>query len=403
MNILGLDISLRSAKPLGNSVNDFFQSFSLGSSTGKSVTVETALNFTAVYACLKVISETVAQISIDVYKKTDNGSETDTNNPIQKIVHSSPNKIMTSAIFFEALTVNILTHGNGFALIKRNNKMVVTSLLLLDPAKVQVSVAEDGEELFYKIEGHEKHYPSADIIHIPAMSFNGMLGKSPLKVHAEAVGLGLAEQEFAARYFANGAVVSGVITRPGTMDMTAAEKLRKSWNKVYGGLKNSHRTAVLDAGMDYKQIGIDPEKSQLIESRKFSIQEISRIYRVPLHMISDLDKATNNNIEHQSLEFAKYTMMPWLRKIEQELNRKLFKTKDVGITYVRFNVESLMRGDIKSRAEFYVKMIQNGVMSPNETRQLEGMNKREGGDIYLTPMNLTTNPENITNPDNNGK
>jgi len=230
-----------------------------------------------------------------------------------------------------------------------------------------------------------------------------MLGKSPLKVHAEAVGLGLAEQEFAARYFANGAVVSGVITRPGTMDMTAAEKLRKSWNKVYGGLKNSHRTAVLDAGMDYKQIGIDPEKSQLIESRKFSIQEISRIYRVPLHMISDLDKATNNNIEHQSLEFAKYTMMPWLRKIEQELNRKLFKTKDVGITYVRFNVESLMRGDIKSRAEFYVKMIQNGVMSPNETRQLEGMNKREGGDIYLTPMNLTTNPENITNPDNNGK
>jgi HK97 family phage portal protein len=397
MNVLGFNITKKrgtSEVRSSATLQDFFQTFSMGSATGINVTPENALSFSAVYACIKVISETVSQISIDVYKLIPQGRQTDYNNPLQYVIHTAPNETMTSSTFHQALLVNVLGHGNGYARIIRNNKRIVTELLLLDPRKVTPKISADGKSLFYKIKGIAKELSSDDIIHIPALSFDGVLGKSPLAVHAQAVGLGLAEQEFAARYFKNGAVVSGVITRPGTMEMDAAEKLRKSWNQIYGSLTNAHRTAVLDAGMDYKQIGNDPEKSQLVLSRKFSIKEIARIYRVPPHMIADLEDATNNNIEHQSLEFAKYTLMPWIRKIEQEYNRKLFKTADRGKYITRFNVESLMRGDTQARAEYYVKAIQNGWMSPNEVRQLEGLNKRDGGDIYLTPLNMTTNPEN---------
>ena len=379
--------------PNDNTIDGFFQTFGVTSLAGISVTPEKAQQYAAVTACINVISETTGQVSLDVYKYTKDGKELAPEHPNYKLLHSNPNGLMTSTVFHRAMAFSVLTQGNAYARIHRDTSMNITELELLNPYEVEVLLSNNKKKVYYKLEGKKTPLQSYEVIHIKGMTREGLVGISPLRQHADTLGLGLAEQEFASKFFANGATLSGVITKPGAMKIEQMERLGKSWKRTFSSVSKSHKTAILDDGMDYKQIGANAEQAQLLESRKFSVTEIARIYRVPPHMIGDLSQSTNNNIEHQGLEFSKYTMIPYFRAFEQEYNTKLFKESEKEIYFCRFNVESLQRGDSAARTAMYVQGIQNGWLSPNEVRQMEGFNKREGGDIYLTPLNMTTNPE----------
>ena len=221
-------------------------------------------------------------------------------------------------------------------------------------------------------------------MHIPALGFNGLKGFSPIAMAKNAVGMTLACEEYGASFFANGANPGGVLEHPGVLKDPA--RVRESWNEVYRGSNNAHKIAVLEEGMKYQQIGIPPEEAQFLETRKFQLNEIARLYRIPPHMIGDLDKSSFNNIEQQSLEFVKYTLDPWVIRWEQSMQKALFLPGEKGTYFVKLNVDGLLRGDYKSRMEGYSIGLQNGFMSPNDVRELEDLNPipdEEGGNLYL--------------------
>lgn len=391
MNIFGFDISKRvniepqNERGLDEDYEDIQRG---GSSSGVNVNASSAQKMVAVGACIKVISESIAQISIGVYKDTSNGKELDKTHPVYWMLRNQPNKVMSSATFHQTMIQNVLAYGNAYALIHRT-KAVASELEILSPSDVTPKYNKETREIFYKVKGYNEPFNSFDIIHIKGSAPDGLIGLSPLREYANAIGLGIAEQEYASKYFANGANMNAVVTSPKTLTISQVTQVRKMFRETYGGVKNSNSVGVLPDGMDIKTLSFKPTDSQLLESRKFSILEISRIFRVPPHMISELSNATFSNIEHQSLDFVKHTLMPWVVKIEQEYNSKLFKESEKATVTARFNIESLMRGDTISRNQMYIGAIQNGWLNRNEVRQLEGFNKYEGGDEFLYPMNLT--------------
>lgn len=364
------------------------------------VTYDKAFKFSAVYSAIKVIAETIGQMSVSVYTINNNGDKIDDNgNILFTLLHNSPNKYQNSSDFHNTVIARALIFGNCYIEVARDRSMNVTGLHIITKS-VEVKFNDKSKEIFYQIEGESKPRLSSDIIHIKNISLDGLKGASPIDELNETIGLGISQQDFANSFFKNGATVNGILTKDGTLTPEQATSMLDRWKKAFGNKnKKGNGTAVLDGSWKYQVIGTSPEQSQLLESRKFAILEIARIFRVPPHLIMEMSNATFSNIEHQSTEFVKYTLNPWIKKLEQEYKNKLFKEAEKNTKGVRFNVESLMRGDTQARSEYFVKAIQNGWMSPNEVRQLEGWNKREDGDIYLTPMNLTTNPNN----QNNGK
>jgi HK97 family phage portal protein len=361
----------------GTTLKEFFQSFGTGENTaGVSVTPETALGVTAVYACINNISQTIGEIPIDVFRETTTGKEVAEGHYLRQLLKFTPNQIMTSSVFRETGQGNILGWGNFYArIIKENMKPV--ELVILDPSKVTPKVSKNGRKVIYQLEkedGKTQTFSSDDIFHIPAFSYNGIVGTGPIMVHAEAVGWGLALQEFGNRFFGNGATLSGILKYPGTAKEDVLKKIRVNFDKVFGTLKKSHQTGILDAGMEYQQLGVQPEAAQFILSRGMSVEEAARIFRMPPHLIQHLEKSGVNTIEQQSLEFVKFTMLPWIKKWEQEINRKLLLEKDKGVYFAKFNVDGLLRGDTKSRAEFYQAMKLNKILTSNQIRRIEGFN-----------------------------
>lgn len=224
----------------------------------------------------------------------------------------------------------------------------------------------------------------SDVLHIPGLGFDGLVGYSPIAMAKNAIGLALATEEYGAKFFANGAAPGGVLEHPGTIK--DPQKVKDSWNAAYQGLTNSHRVAVLEEGMEYQQIGIPPEQAQFLETRKFQINEIARIFRVPPHMLADLEKSSFSNIEQQSLEFVKYTLDPWVVRWEQNMFRSLLTASEKSAVFIKFNVDGLLRGDYVSRMSGYATARQNGWMSANDIRELENLDRipeELGGDLYL--------------------
>jgi HK97 family phage portal protein len=390
LSIFGLTIQRRS---LGNPAITFGEWLDgldrSKSSADITVTDQKSLRISTVYAAIKVISETIAELPIDLFRRNETSKER-VFNDIDYLIGTAPNDKYTSYSFRQALQACVLLYGNGYALIEFNSSMTPKSLTLLNPTKVQPKVIEETGEVMYVI-GGDKPVEPFQMLHIKGMSIDGVIGLSPIDYHKEVYGSGLALQETGNRFFANGTLATGIVTKAAAIDPAGVKALRKQFKEHYSGRKNQHGVLVLDAGMDFKQLSVNPDQAQFLESKKFNVEDIARLFRIPPHMVGDLSRATNNNIEHQSLEFVKYTMLPWIKQWEQELDRKLLK-KDRKHQF-KFNLNALLRGDTRNRAEYYVKMLQNGVLSPNEVRMLENMNPRDGGDIYLTPLNLTTNPE----------
>ena len=379
-----------------NSIGGSRYNFFYGSTTaGKPVNEQTAMQMTAVYSCVRILSETVAGLPLHVYRYNDSGGkEKDFKHPLYKLLHDEPNPEMTSFAFRETLMSHLLLWGNAYAQIIRNARGEVVALYPLMPNRMTVDRDSNGR-LFYLYQRSADDAPTlgkdsqvylapSDVMHIPGLGFDGLVGYSPIAMAKNAVGLAIATEEYGAKFFANGAAPGGVLEHPGTIK--DPQKVKESWNSAYQGSTNAHRVAVLEEGMKYQAIGISPEQAQFLETRKFQINEIARIFRVPPHMLADLEKSSFSNIEQQSLEFVKYTLDPWVVRWEQAMCRVLLSESEKPKVFIKFNVDGLLRGDYQSRMNGYATARQNGWMSANDIRELENLDRipaELGGDLYL--------------------
>ena len=386
-------------KPTDSTVGSRYAFYMGGSSSGKVVTERSAMQMTAVYACVRILSEAIAGLPLHMYRyKEEGGKEKALDHPLYLLLHDEPNPEMSSFVFRETLMTHLLLWGNAYAQIIRNGKGEVVALYPLMPNKMTVSRDETGQ-LYYTYQKSQEELPKdntstvilhpSDVLHIPGLGFDGLVGYSPIAMAKNAIGLAIATEEYGSKFFANGAAPSGVLEHPGTIK--DPQRVRESWMSQFGGSANSNKIAVLEEGLKYTPISISPEQAQFLETRKFQINEIARIFRVPPHMVGDLEKSSFSNIEQQSLEFVKYTLDPWVVRWEQSIQRTLLTQDEKKTYFVKFNVEGLLRGDYQSRMSGYATARQNGWMSANDIRELENLDRipaEDGGDLYLVNGNM---------------
>jgi len=365
--------------------------FYMGQSiSGKIVNERSSMQTTAVFACVRIIAETVASLPLHTYRYKDDGKEKMYTHPLYRLLHDEPNPEMTSFTLRETMMTHILLWGNAYCQIIRNGKGQVVSLYPLLPDKMTVDRDGKGNLYYaYRKEGVTYYLGPEDVLHVPGLGFDGVMGYSPVALAKNAIGLNIAAEEYGGRFFANNATPSGILSTAGTLkDPT---KVRDAWQSAYGGSSSSNKVAVLEDGLQYQAISMPNSDAQFLETRKFQIEEICRIFQVPPHMVADLSKSSFSNIENQSISFVVHTIRPWLVRLEQAMNKKLFLESEKGKCFVSFNASALMRGDYKSRMDGYAIGIQNGFFSVNDVRKMENMDlisEEDGGDLYLTNGNM---------------
>ena len=384
-----------------DNVRDSGQTFVFGrSNAGEQVDEKAAMQIPTVYACVRLLAESIAALPLHLYRVTDdNGNkEKARDHPLYKILYRQPNPEMTSFVFWETLMTHLLLWGNAYAQIIRNGKNEIVALYPLMPNKMSVDRDESGRLYYTYYRGSDEAIKNKefavtlqplDVLHIPGLGFDGLVGYSPIAMAKNAIGMAIACEEYGAKFFANGAAPGGVLEHPGTIK--DPQRVRESWQSTFGGSGNANKIAVLEEGMKYTPIGISPEQAQFLETRKFQINEIARIFRVPPHMVGDLEKSSFSNIEQQSLEFVKYTLDPWVIRWEQSIQRSLLSADEKSRYFVKFNLEGLLRGDYQSRMNGYAIGRQNGWMSANDIRELENLDRipaEDGGNLYLINGNM---------------
>jgi HK97 family phage portal protein len=347
--------------------------------SGQSVNEFRAMQQATVYSCVRIIAETIASLECRVYKtRTKGGKELATNHALWKVVRSKPNPEMTAFSFWETIVHHLLIFGNGYAEIVRDGNAKIVELFPLMPNQTTLERNPRDKKLYYRtiipVSNEQVVLPFEKVLHIPGLGFDGRQGYSPIHMMREALGLTLSLEEYGARYFGNGAKPGGVLEHPETLSEGAAKNLRKSWNEMHEGLSNSHRIAILEEGMKYKQLGLAPEDSQFLESRQFQKREIAQIFRVPLHKLADLEKTSYASSEQQSIEFVQDCIRPWLERIEQSMAFKLLDEKELDKICIEFYVDSILRGDSKTRNEVLQIQRQNGIITANDWREAEDMN-----------------------------
>lgn len=353
---------------------------------GVAITERSAMQLTTVYACVRIIAETIASLPLNVYKRGNNGSKDKTiEHPLYRVLHDEANEEMSAFSFWETMFGHLLTWGNAYAEIERNGSGAVVAMWPLAPDIVTVD--RRGGKVVYRVNLDGKPpaiLPPEKVFHLHGLGFDGRVGYSPIQMAKEALGFAKSTELYGQRFFGEGGKPSGVLEMDGVLkDKDARDRLRESWQDIHGGPSKSHRVALLEAGMKYKPISLPPNDAQFLETRRFQKADIAQMFRVPLHMINDLTNATFSNIEHQSIEFVVHTIRPYLVRTEQEIRRKLF----LGDTtyFAEWAVDGLLRGDAKSRNEALQIMRQNGIINANQWRALENMNPQEGeqGEAYL--------------------
>jgi len=362
--------------------------------TGLSVHEGTALNYTALFSCVRVLSESIASLPFKVFTdRADGGKEVDRDHPVYPLLHHEPNDSMSAFTFWETAVGHLNTWGNFYAeIIYGIGSTEIQALEILTPDRVTPQINESSGDIEYLVREadgtSERIISRSQMLHIKGPAFDGLVGYSPIGLFREAIGVGLAAEQFIASFYGNDGTPGGVITHPTELGEDGADNLRASWNEVHGGPGQSHKIAILDEGMTWQSIGIPQKDAEFLGSRKFQVTEMARVYRVPPHMIADLDRSTNNNIEHQSLEFVMHTLRPWLVRIEQEVNESL-RLRETG-NFAEFVVDGLLRGDVQTRTDANKKAVEGGWKTRNEVRREENMNP--GGpelDEFLVPMNMT--------------
>jgi HK97 family phage portal protein len=352
------------------------------------VTEQNALQISTVYACIRIISETIASLPINVYKRGKDGSrDKDTDHPLFKVLHDEANSEMSAFSFWETMVSHVLTWGNAYAEIERNGAGKVVALWPLSPELVTVD--RRNKQLIYRVSIDNKKeivLPPEKVLHFHGLGYDGRIGYSPIAMQRETLAFAKSTELYGHNFFRNGAKPGGVLEMDGILkDKEARDRLRESWHEIHGGSGNSHRVAILEAGLKYKPISLAPEDAQFLETRRWSKEEIAQLYRVPLHMLNDLQRATFSNIEHQSIEFVVHTIRPHLVRMEQEIKRKAFSEGEKANYFAEWLVDGLLRGDAESRNKALQIQRQNGIINANEWRAIENMNPQEGeqGKAYL--------------------
>lgn len=363
------------------------------SKTGIAVTEDSAMRLSAVFGAVRVISETIASLPWEVKQDVAGATRTATAHPINKLIHA-PNTMMTDFNFREVCQAHLCIHGNAFIAIKRNEAGMPIRLIPVHPERVEVKVYQ--EEKFYYIDQGKETFDDTEMIHIVGLSFDGIVGKSVIEAARESIGLGLAADQFGGSFFGNGANVSAILTHPGRLSDEAYKRLMASWERRYSGLDNSHKTAILEEGMNLQKVSISPQESQFLETRKFGVEDIARFFRIPLAYLGSLENSsTRANIEEQGIQFQRNTILPWVKRWEAEFNRKLFGGQED--YYIRMNMDGLLRGDIASRYSSYATARQWGWLSVNDIRHYEGLDPIDNGDAYLQPLNMVEVGNDNTN------
>lgn len=365
------------------------------SSSGVDVTPSTAMQLAAVFSCVRVLAESVGQLPFPLYRQQGKSKERATDHPLYTLLQDAPNDEMTAQEFWEFVVACLALRGNAYAQIIRLRGRVL-SLEPLLPSSVRPRRDAKTEEVVYDItlaDSSIETLPAAEVLHIKLFPLDATMGASPISHARESIGLAIAQERHGAGLFKNGANPGGVLSFPKSLNEASQKLLRESWEARHAGADNAHKVAVLEEGGKFEHIGLSSVDAQWLEGRKYQRSEIAGIYRVPPHFIGDLERATFGNIEHQSLDFVVHSVVPYLRRIEQRVKLQLLTREERREFYAKFTVAGLLRGDMAARSAYYTAQLQNGAMSPNEIRELEDMNPREGGDVYLVPMNLTSDPE----------
>jgi HK97 family phage portal protein len=388
-----ISTSQQLAEFLGSGVN---------SAAGVRVTADTAMGYAAVFSCVRVLAESIGQLPLHLYSRDDKGeSKKVTGHPLYPLLHDAPNDYQTAQEFREMEVAHLCLRGNFYAFINRVGDRVL-ELLPFSPDAVKPKLTEEHEAVYEVTfaNGAQDVLDAEQVYHSRLFSLDGVAGVSPIRYARDAIGLGIATQKHGSRLFSNGAKPGGVLSTTNVLKDDTHKRIKESWNEAHQGEANAHKVAILEAGLTWTQVGMSAEDSQFLETRKFQRSEIAGMFRVPPHMIGDLQNATFSNIEHQGLEFVQFSLMPYLTRIEQRIKKSLLRPQERATHYPKFNANGLLRGDMKSRSDFYIRLQQTGSLSPNEIRALEDMNPRDGGDIYLTPLNMAIDGKPIGEPKN---
>lgn len=377
------------------SLLDMISSNAQTSTTGIDITPETAVNTSTVYACVNILANNIAKMPLQLYERTPKGRQhvTDLEDKVSYLIEKRPNDFLTPFQFKHLLEVHRNLWGNAYINIEWGVDGKPKSLWILNPALTFPQVRFDTGELFYLTtlpDGTNVKLNSTDVIHLKALATGSLKGIAPISAARENIGSLSASQQFKGKFFANGTAMAGVLKVPAQLGKEAKEKLRAEWESLYTGIDNAQRVAILDMGLDFQSIGMPLKDAQFIESMKFDKTEIATIFNIPMHMVNELGQATYSNIEQQSIDFANNTLSPIATQYEQEFSYKLLSLQEQKTKYIKFNFKALLKADSQARAAFYKEMVQMGVMSINEVRELEEMDIIENGDKHFISLNFTT-------------
>lgn len=381
---------VKTAPPRDPVIAEWWGSSSL-TATGLSITPNTAMRSAAVYACVRVLTDTISTLPVHLFEKTPNGGRRQLNDhPLTMLIGGRPHRALTSVQWRQMAMAHVALRGNAYAEIVMANDGRITELVPLPPDRVRAFWAPDGRRAYeYQPEiGPRRILLQSEMLHLMGLSVDGLKGLNPIELHRETIGLSMAAHEYGARFFGNNAAPKGALKMPGTLNDEAAKILRESWERRHKGLENAHRIAILDAGMEFVPVGMSNEDAQYIQTMGFTAVDITRIFRVPPHKIGILDRATFTNIEHQALEFVTDTVLPIAISFESALNNALLTEEERRIRYFKFNLAGLLRGDFKSRMEGYAIGRNGGWLSANDILRSEDMDPIANGDVYLTPLNM---------------
>ena len=365
-----------------NNVRDSGTTFFFGKSTsGENVDEKSAMQIATVYACVRLLADSVAQIPLHLYKwDGEDRSVKAREHPLYKILHRQANPEMTKFSFMEMLMVQLLLWGNAYAQIVRDGKNSVLGLYPLLPENVEIDRDESGK-LYYIYHAYTNDVPGEtnkdiyfrreEILHIPGLGFNGLVGFSPIAMMKNPLGSTISVEKYGSSFFRNNGQPIGVLQHP--TSLKDPERLRQDWKRIYGGSENAHNVAILEEGITYKPISLPPEDSQFLSTREFDVETICSIFRVPPHMVQFLKRSTFNNIEHQSIDFVVHTLDPWLIRIEEAIVKDVLLEDEQDIYYPKFNVDGLLRGAVEERMRAYSIAIASGIITSNEARQKENL------------------------------
>lgn len=365
----------------------------VGTAAGESVSPEKALRVPAVQACVKVIAEAVSQLPLHLYRRTgDGGKERATDHPLYAVLHDEANPWTSAAEFRLWMQTQVLLHGNAFAWINRRDGVVV-ELIPMPAPSVTVEVNDLTQEPTYRVsqpDGSQRVYERADVLHLRTIGPDTHVGVSPIHLAREAIGLALGMERHGAKLFGKGARPGGVLEHPKALNGDTMKRLRESFDATHAGADNSGGTLVLEEGMSFRPLQFTSVDLQFLELRRHQIAEIARVFRVPLHMLQELERTTHNNAEHMGRQFVSLTLLPWLKLWEGAIRRSLLSPEERRDHYVEFLTDDLARADLAARFEAYAKAVTNGLLSPNEVRAAENRPPYAGGDEFRLPMNTET-------------